>query len=69
MASLTKVARELDIPGATGMRKQELIFEILRARGLEIDAAGEAAILAIPSPERLFARALTVTSLDALLQT
>ncbi len=32
MASLTKVARELDIPGATGMRKQELIFEILRAR-------------------------------------
>jgi len=32
VASLTKVARELDIPGATGMRKQELIFEILRAR-------------------------------------
>ena len=32
MASLTKVARELYIPGATGMRKQELIFEILRAR-------------------------------------
>jgi transcription termination factor Rho len=32
VASLTKIARELDIPGATGMRKQELIFEILRAR-------------------------------------
>ena len=32
VSSLTKVARELDIPGATGMRKQELIFEILRAR-------------------------------------
>ena len=32
MSSLTKIARELDIPGATGMRKQELIFEILRAR-------------------------------------
>ncbi len=32
MSSLTKVARDLDIPGATGMRKQELIFEILRAR-------------------------------------
>ena len=32
MSSLTKVARELDIPGATGMRKQELIFEILKAR-------------------------------------
>jgi len=30
--ALTKIARELDIPGATGMRKQELIFEILRAR-------------------------------------
>jgi transcription termination factor Rho len=32
VSSLTKVARDLDIPGATGMRKQELIFEILRAR-------------------------------------
>ncbi|MEZ5418833.1 MAG: transcription termination factor Rho [Vicinamibacterales bacterium] len=32
VSSLTKIARELDIPGATGMRKQELIFEILRAR-------------------------------------
>jgi len=30
--ALTKVARDLEIPGATGMRKQELIFEILRAR-------------------------------------
>jgi transcription termination factor Rho len=29
---LTKIAREHEIPGATGMRKQELIFEILRAR-------------------------------------
>ena len=32
MSALTKVARDLDIAGATGMRKQELIFEILRAR-------------------------------------
>ncbi len=32
VTALTKVARDLDIPGATGMRKQELIFEILRAR-------------------------------------
>ncbi len=31
-AALTKIARDLEIPGATGMRKQELIFEILRAR-------------------------------------
>ncbi len=32
VAELTKIARDLDIPGATGLRKQELIFEILRAR-------------------------------------
>jgi transcription termination factor Rho len=32
VAELTKIARELDIPGATGLRKQELIFQILRAR-------------------------------------
>ncbi len=32
MSALTKVARDLDIAGSTGMRKQELIFEILRAR-------------------------------------
>jgi transcription termination factor Rho len=32
VTALTKIARELEIPGATGMRKQELIFEILRAR-------------------------------------
>jgi transcription termination factor Rho len=30
--ALTRIAREHEIPGATGMRKQELIFEILRAR-------------------------------------
>jgi transcription termination factor Rho len=32
VTELTKVARDLDIPHATGLRKQELIFEILRAR-------------------------------------
>ncbi|MGE3190856.1 MAG: Rho termination factor N-terminal domain-containing protein [Vicinamibacterales bacterium] len=31
ISALTKIARDLEIPGATGMRKQELIFEILRA--------------------------------------
>ncbi|MGE3274123.1 MAG: transcription termination factor Rho [Vicinamibacterales bacterium] len=31
ITALTKIARDLEIPGATGMRKQELIFEILRA--------------------------------------
>ena len=32
IAALTKIAKELEVPGATGMRKQELIFEILRVR-------------------------------------
>jgi len=32
VTALTKIARDLEIPNATGMRKQELIFEILRAR-------------------------------------
>ena len=32
VTALTKIARDLEIPGATGMRKQELIFEILKAR-------------------------------------
>ena len=30
IAELTKIAKSLDVPGATGMRKQELIFQILR---------------------------------------
>ncbi len=29
---LNKLAKELDIPGATGLRKQELIFQILKAQ-------------------------------------
>ena len=29
---LTQVAKDLDIPGSTGMRKQELIFQILKAQ-------------------------------------
>jgi len=32
VAGLTAVAKQLDLPGATGMRKQDLIFQILRAR-------------------------------------
>jgi transcription termination factor Rho len=32
VTELTKVAKQLDVPGAGGMRKQELIFEILRSR-------------------------------------
>ncbi|HTV00734.1 MAG TPA: transcription termination factor Rho [Luteitalea sp.] len=32
MQQLTQVAKDLDIPGATGLRKQEMIFEILRGR-------------------------------------
>jgi transcription termination factor Rho len=30
--NLTQVAKDLDVPGATGMRKQELIFQILKAQ-------------------------------------
>jgi transcription termination factor Rho len=32
IAALTKIAKDLDIAGATGMRKQAVIFEILRVR-------------------------------------
>jgi transcription termination factor Rho len=32
VAELTHLAKDLEVPNATGMRKQELIFEILRAR-------------------------------------
>src|SRR6185503_13178076 len=32
ITALTKIAKDLEVPGASGMRKQELIFEILRAR-------------------------------------
>ena len=32
VSELTHLAKDLEVPNATGMRKQELIFEILRAR-------------------------------------
>jgi transcription termination factor Rho len=32
VTELTKIAKQLDVPGVTGMRKQELIFQILRSR-------------------------------------
>src|SRR6059036_1803807 len=32
IATLTKIAKEYEVPGATGMRKQELIFAILQAQ-------------------------------------
>jgi transcription termination factor Rho len=32
VVELTKIAQTLDLPGATGLRKQDLIFQILRAR-------------------------------------
>jgi hypothetical protein len=32
VTELTHIARDLEVPGATGMRKQELIFQILRSR-------------------------------------
>jgi transcription termination factor Rho len=32
VTELTHIAKQLDVPGASGLRKQELIFQILRAR-------------------------------------
>jgi transcription termination factor Rho len=32
VAALTQIAKDLDVPGAGGLRKQELLFQILRAR-------------------------------------
>ena len=32
ISSLTEIAKDLSVPGFTGMRKQELIFQILRAQ-------------------------------------
>jgi transcription termination factor Rho len=32
ISKLTHIAKDLDVPGATGMRKQELIFKILQAQ-------------------------------------
>src|SRR5215210_4997665 len=32
ISKLTQIAKDLDVPGATGMRKQELIFKILQAQ-------------------------------------
>ncbi len=32
ITELTKIARELDLPGASGLRKQDLIFKILQAQ-------------------------------------
>ena len=32
ITELTKIARELDLPGASGLRTQDLIFKLLRAQ-------------------------------------
>src|SRR6476646_9253157 len=32
ISALTQVAKTMDVPGATGMRKQELIFKVLAAQ-------------------------------------
>ncbi|MCI0356286.1 MAG: Rho termination factor N-terminal domain-containing protein, partial [Acidobacteria bacterium] len=32
ISELVKIGRDLEIPGASGMRKQDLIFQILRAQ-------------------------------------
>ena len=40
ISKLTQIAKELDVPGATGMRKQELIFKILKSRGVKGEIPG-----------------------------
>ena len=32
ISALTQIAKTMDVPGATGMRKQELIFKVLAAQ-------------------------------------
>src|SRR5918912_931545 len=32
ISKLTQIAKDLDVPGATGMRKQELVFKVLAAQ-------------------------------------
>jgi transcription termination factor Rho len=32
ISKLTQIAKGMDVPGATGMRKQELIFKVLAAK-------------------------------------
>ena len=32
ISALTGIAKKMDVPGATGMRKQELIFKVLAAQ-------------------------------------
>ena len=39
ISKLASIAKAMDVPGATGMRKQELIFEIMKARYRRIHPA------------------------------
>jgi len=49
IAALTTIAKDLDIAGATGMRKQEVIFEILRVRAEKSGAVfSEGVLEALP---------------------
>ena len=36
ITELTKIARTLELPGASGLRKQDLIFKILQAQTYQI---------------------------------
>ena len=45
VGALTKIAKGLDVPGATGMRKQELMFAILkRLADSDVDIIGEGVV-------------------------
>ena len=58
VTELTKIAKQLDVTGATGMRKQELIFEILKTRAEKSGLLfSEGVLETLPGRLRLPARA------------
>ncbi len=58
ISKLTSIAKGMDVPGATGMRKQELIFKVLAA---QTEKSGlifsEGVLETLPGRLRLLARA------------
>ena len=65
VAELTKVARDLDIPHATGLRKQELIFEILRGKAAKVGMIFSEGVLEVLPDGFGFLRARSTTTCPA----
>src|SRR6266481_2329122 len=51
ITELTKIARSLDLPGASGLRKQDLIFKILQAQSEKYFALVKIEAVNFESPE------------------